>query len=471
MSTLAVWLYGIKVAVVERERERLRLLYTSEALKRYPLGAPLLSLSLPLTSRRFPHWTVRAFLDGLLPEGEPRRAVAADFDLRAGDTYGLIRALGRDCAGALVIQPDDEPAPPKPTTRTAEPLTEAAISDLVANLRSAPLGVDDRVRMSLAGVHEKLLLTRMPNGSWGRPGQSTPSTHIFKPEIAEYPNTVENEAFCMRLAKRLGLSVADVQTTVMKGRRLIIIERYDRIVQRDGTVERVHQEDFCQATGTPPENKYEEDGGPSLRRIAEIVHGAAGPDSLETLLRAVAVNVLIGNGDAHGKNFSLLHAAAGSFTLAPLYDLLSTLAYEDDRLAMRIDDVRRTNRVTADRLVNEAARWGLPKRRASEIIGDIVERAPAAARAARDETVGIPAVFPGVVDSQLAKLRSSLPGSGSRSPAGQTTGEKASLPTGPPGIRRHRPGTPRVAGREPVVTSRRRRSGRRRSSRGRRRRG
>jgi len=111
----------------------------------------------------------------------------------------------------------------------------------------------------------------MPNGSWGRPGQSTPSTHIFKPEIAEYPNTVENEAFCMRLAKRLGLSVADVQTTVMKGRRLIIIERYDRIVQRDGTVERVHQEDFCQATGTPPENKYEEDGGPSLRRIAEIV--------------------------------------------------------------------------------------------------------------------------------------------------------------------------------------------------------
>src|SRR6266540_1743164 len=143
-SALAVWLHGVMVAIVEREREKLRLHYTSAALEAYPLGVPLLSLSLPLTSRRYPHGVVRAFLDGLLPEGEPRRALAADLDLRAGDTYGLIRALGRDCAGALVIQPDDEPAPPQPTTRTAEPLTDAAIGDLVANLRSAPLGVHPR---------------------------------------------------------------------------------------------------------------------------------------------------------------------------------------------------------------------------------------------------------------------------------------------------------------------------------------
>lgn len=407
-NALAVWLYGIRVAVVEQERERLRLFYTTEALERYALGVPLLSLSLPLTSRRYPHGVVRAFLDGLLPEGEPRRAVAADFDLRAGDTYGLIRALGRDCAGALVIQPDDEPAPPQPTTRTAEPLTEAAISDLVANLRSAPLGVDARVRMSLAGVHEKLLLTRMLDGSWGRPVEGTPSTHILKPEIAEYPNTVENEAFCMRLAKHLGLPVSAVETTMMTGRRLIIVERYDRIVHADGTVERIHQEDFCQATAIPPEKKYEEDGGPTLRRIAGILQGVAGRDSLETLLRAVTINLLIGNGDAHGKNFSLLHDASGSLRLAPLYDLLSTLAYGDDRLAMHIDNVRRTNRVTADRIVNEATRWGLSRRRASEIIAEILGRAPAAAQAARDETEGVPAGVLQVVDSQLAQLRSAF---------------------------------------------------------------
>lgn len=407
-NALAVWLYGIRVAVVEQERERLRLFYTTEALETYALGVPLLSLSLPLTSRRSPHAVVHAFLDGLLPEGEPRRAVAADFDLRAGDTYGLIRALGRDCAGALVIQPDDEPAPPQPTTQTAEPLTEAAISDLVANLRSAPLGVDARVRMSLAGVHEKLLLTRMLDGSWGRPVEGTPSTHILKPEIAEYPNTVENEAFCMRLAKHLGLPVSAVETTMMNGRRLIIVERYDRIVHADGTVERIHQEDFCQATAIPPEKKYEEDGGPTLRRIAGILQEVAGTDSLETLLRAVTINLLIGNGDAHGKNFSLLHDASGSLRLAPLYDLLSTLAYGDDRLAMSIDTVRRTNRVTADRIVNEAARWGLSRRRASEIIAEILGRAPAAAQAARDETEGVPAGVLHVVDSQLAQLRSAF---------------------------------------------------------------
>jgi serine/threonine-protein kinase HipA len=409
-NALVIWLYGIRVALVEQERDRLRLRYTNEALERYALGVPLLSLSLPLTPGRYPHGVVRAFLDGLLPEGEPRRAVAADFDLRAGDTYGLIRALGRDCAGALVIQPDDEPPPPQPTTKTAEPLTAAAIGDLVANLRSAPLGVDARVRISLAGVHEKLLLTRMPDGSWGRPVEGTPSTHILKPQIAEYPNTVENEAFCMRLARHLGLFVSAVETMTVNGRRVIIVERYDRNVRPDGTVERIHQEDFCQATAIPPERKYEEDGGPTLRRIAGILQGVAGPDSLERLLRAVTVNVLIGNGDAHGKNFSLLHDASGSLRLAPLYDLVSTLVYGDDRLAMYVDNVQRTNRVTADRIVNEAARWGLSRGRASEIIAEILDRAPAAAQAARDETEGVPASVLEVVDSQLAQLRSGVNG-------------------------------------------------------------
>ena len=415
-NALAVWLYGIRVAVVEQERERLRLYYTSEALERYALGVPLLSLSLPLTSRRYPYGVVRAFLDGLLPEGEPRRAVAADFDLRASDTYGLIRALGRDCAGALVIQPDDEPAPPQPTTKTAEPLTETAISELVANLRSAPLGVDGRVRMSLAGVHEKLLLTHLLDGSWGRPVEGTPSTHVLKPEIAEFPNTVENEAFCMRLAKHLGLPVSAVETTTINGRRVIIVQRYDRIVHADGRVERIHQEDFCQATAIPPENKYEEDGGPPLRGIAGILQGVAGTDSLETLLQAVTINVLIGNGDAHGKNFSLLHNASGSLRLAPLYDLLSTLVYGDERLAMYVDNVRRTNRVTADRIVNEAARWGLPRRRASDIIAELLDRAPAAAQAARDETDGVPAGILRVVDSQLAQLWSGFTDLGTKSP-------------------------------------------------------
>ena len=402
---LAIWLYGIRVASIAQERGRLRLIYTEEALERYPLGVPLLSLSLPLTPQRFTHGLVRPFLDGLLPEGEARQAAANDFNVLREDTYGLIRALGRDCAGALVIQPAEAPAPPVPTALTAAPVSDSEIGRLVANLRYAPLGVGGRVRISLAGVQEKLLLTRMPDRSWGRPVDGTPSTHILKPEIARFSNTVENEAFCMRLARNLGLPVASIETMTLDGRKLIVVERYDRTLHANGSVERIHQEDFCQATGVLPDKKYEEDGGPSLRRIAEILQAAAGPDSLELLLRAVTVNVLIGNGDAHGKNFSLLHDHSGALRLAPLYDLISTLVYGDDRLAMYIDSVQRIDRVTADRIINEAGRWGMSGRRAAEMVADLLDRAPAAAQEALDESEVLPPGLTEIIGSQITRLR------------------------------------------------------------------
>lgn len=404
---LAVWLYGERVAVIDRERDRLRLTYTEEALRRYPLGTPLLSLSLPVSSRRYTQGIVRPFLDGLLPEGESRKSIARDVHIPERDTYGLIRALGRDCAGAVVIQPTEDPAPPAPTTTTAEPLSPDEIEVLVRDLKSAPLGVGGRVRISLAGVQEKLVLTRMPDGSWGRPIDGTPSTHILKPEIAAFPDTVENEAFCMRVAKHLGLDVAFVETTEINGRKLIVVERYDRVVATDGTVRRIHQEDFCQATGVAPETKYEEDGGPSLLRIAGILRDVAAPDSLERLLQAVTVNALIGNGDAHAKNFSLLHTEDGALTLTPFYDLMCTLYYGDDRLAMYIDNIHRTNRLTIERIVNEAVRWGTSRDRATEVVVDLLEGAPAAIAASRNETQGVPEEIVSTIEGQLAQLRAS----------------------------------------------------------------
>ncbi len=403
---LAVWLYGVRVAVIDQQRDRLRLAYTKDALDQHSLGMPLLSLSLALRRERYMHGVVRPFLDGLLPEGEARQAVARKFGVVGDDTFGLIRALGRDCAGALVIQPVDDASPPTSTTLTAERLNDDEIADLVANLQSAPLGAGGRVRISLAGVQEKLLLTRMPDGAWGLPVDGTPSTHILKPEIARFPNTVENEAFCMRVAKHLGLAVANVETATFGGRKLIVVERYDRVVHSDGSVERIHQEDLCQAIGVSHDKKYEEDGGPSLARIADLLQATAGPDSVEALLRAVTLNVLIGNGDAHAKNFSLLHEPSGALRLTPLYDLLSTLFYGDEHLAMYVDNVHKTNRVTADRIVNEATRWGLSKRRASEVIADILERVVDAVAAAAAETTDLPAEIPALVNSQLVQVRS-----------------------------------------------------------------
>jgi len=307
----------------------------------------------------------------------------------------------------LVIQPLEDPRPPVPTTTSAERLSPEELEALVRDLRSAPLGAGGRVRVSLAGVQEKLLLTRMPDGSWGRPVDGTPSTHILKPEIAAYPHTVENEALCMRTAKHLGLEVAAVETTEIAGRKLIVVERYDRAVDGSGAVERIHQEDFCQATGTPPDTKYEEDGGPSLRRVAGIVQSVATPGSLERLAQAIALNVVLGNGDAHAKNLSLLHLASGGLTLTPLYDLMCTLHYGDDRLAMYVDSVQRTDRVAAPRIVNEIVRWGMSPGRAAEIVSDILDRAPAAIAAAREETGGVPDDLVATIEQRLAQLRAS----------------------------------------------------------------
>lgn len=125
---LAVWLYGTWVATIDSERRRQRLTYTDEALSLYSPGTPLLSLSLPVRAERFPQGIVRPFLDGLLPEGESRRVIASDVGVGADDTYGLVRELGRDCAGAIVIQPMEESAPPPSTTLTAERLCMSTVS-------------------------------------------------------------------------------------------------------------------------------------------------------------------------------------------------------------------------------------------------------------------------------------------------------------------------------------------------------
>lgn len=407
---LTVWLYGHPVAVVEKERKgRLRLFYTEEALATYDGGTPLLSLAFPLTRDRYPNGVTRAFLDGLLPEGEPRRAIAEDLGLPANDVFGLVSALGQDCAGALVILPEGDPPPPMPTTRTAEPLSTDDLGELVANLRTAPLGIDRNVRLSLAGVQEKLLLTRLPDGTWGRPVGGTPSTHILKPEIERFQNTVENEAFCMRVASHLGLAVARVETILVDERPVLVVERFDRAVDPDGTIHRVHQEDFCQALAVAPDRKYEQDGGPTLARIARVLQDVADAPAPATLLRALALNVALGNCDAHGKNFSLLHAEPGVLRLAPLYDLLSTRLYPlDEKLAMYVDTVQRADRVTADRIVNEAVRWGLSKRSAEEALFDVLDRLPAAASAAAEEVGGLPRELPELVGKRVDRLRGSF---------------------------------------------------------------
>jgi len=405
-NELALWLYGDLVATVSRETGgKVRLRYSDAALSTFELGTPLLSIGLPLADVSYPNARTRAFLDGLLPEGEQRRIIAEQLDLSSNDTFGLIRELGRDCAGAIVIQPLDEPAPAPATTRTARPLAGAEIADQVVNLKSAPLGISDHVRISLAGVQEKLLLTRLIDGSWGSPTGGTPSTHLLKPEIRAFPDTVANEAFCMRLARHLGVRTATINTTEFGGRPLIVVERFDRLVAADGSVQRIHQEDFCQVFSRSPKEKYQHDGGPSLRQIAGILRQYADPQSLIHLLEMVFVNVLVGNGDAHGKNFSVLHHRDGRIELAPLYDSLSTLYDVDSELSMYVDNVRKTRTVTFDRLMNEAIGWGIRPADVAATLGALLERVPQALEDAAAATADLPAAIPEIVASQFTNLQ------------------------------------------------------------------
>jgi len=374
-EALSVWLYESRVADIERARNgRLSLRFTEEALDRFGPDSPILSTSMPTRMEPYPNAPTRDFFEGLLPEATARTSVVRALnahrprgsELDGGDTFGLLRELGRDCAGALVIQPPSEDAPAAAPISEAMPISDDEVAKRLARLPQAPLGVDGRagVRVSLAGVQRKLLLARRADGRWVDPANGIPSTHILKPQIPDMnlPRSVENEAFCMRLAARVGLPAARVEVAEFGGLRVLVVERFDRRVV-DGRIQRIHQEDSCQALGIRPSLKYEEQGGPQLRRLAAVLAGFGREDDLGQLLQLAAFNVAIGNADAHGKNYSFLHHRSGYVALSPAYDVMSTTLYEavDRTMGMFIDDVRSIDDVELDRIVNEGASWGMTR--------------------------------------------------------------------------------------------------------------
>ena len=386
MSRLAVWIYGLRIGLLSRSRGALQFEYSQEALER-GVGRPLLSVSMPTRSRPYRGEAPRAFFGGLLPEGEARRLIAYDFGIDEHDVLGLLAAIGRDCAGALVIIPEGEPLT---GDGLPEPITDTQVADRLRNLRFAPLGVDQRVRVSLAGMQEKLLLSAISGGSWGLPVEGAPSTHIVKPAHPLLADSIANEAFCMNVARHLGIRAARVDIRRFDGIPALVIERYDRS-PTDGRqpVLRVHQEDLGQAHALDPQRKYEERGGPSLRRCAQTIQlWARGSGELERLLDIVILNVLVGNADAHAKNLSLLHAVGGQVRLAPAYDVMATLHYPGVSTipGMFVNGVQDISGIRRVDLIGEAASWGLSRDLAAARVGRVLADAGEAIRAAADET-------------------------------------------------------------------------------------
>lgn len=353
-TSLGVWWWdGTHVADIEGDGADIRLSYTPEALDTWPANTPLLSCSLPVRSGS---QQAGPFFRGVLPEGQHLAAVAAAAGLAVTETTGLLARYGRDVAGALVI------APEFPGTRPGRLIaySDATLADEVSGLSETPLAVHDDSELSIAGLQDKLLLVATDDG-WSRPAEGAPSTHILKLDDRRHSGLVAAEAACLRLAGSLGLTDGDVEEASVGGIDCIIVSRFDRRVAGDGTVERIHQEDLCQATGREPTAKYERAGGPTLREAAELLDAYA-RDALSELDRLVAhvtFAVLVGNADVHGKNAALLHHD-DHVELAPLYDQVPTVMWPNLRrhpamsIGSRVADI---DDVRIEDIVAEARHW------------------------------------------------------------------------------------------------------------------
>lgn len=341
---LVALLDGKEVGRVHRDaRGRLAFVYSDEwrkAADAYPL-----SLSMPLGAREHGRSVIEAFLWGLLPDNE--RVLdrwAAKFQVSARNVFALISQVGEDCAGAVqFVTPDRLSAMRSGKEDKVEWLDESDVAKRLQALRADHAAwrlPRDTGQFSLAGAQPKTALL-LQNERWGIPSGRLPTTHILKPPTGHFDGHAENEHICLMLARSFGMPTAQTKVMRFKDEIAIVIERYDR--QRKGNdIVRIHQEDICQTRGIMPTKKYQTEGGPSAFDIIELLrtYSTDRQDDLDTFVAALGFNWLIAGTDAHAKNFSLL-LGGRRVRLAPLYDVASTLPYDEFdlrkvKLAMKI---------------------------------------------------------------------------------------------------------------------------------------
>ena len=283
------------------------------------------SLTMPLRSGPIAADRLLPWLANLLPETHLAE-IGQRLKVSPQDIVGLLGHIGRDTAGALSI------GAPRKAGIHLQPVPDAeALERILDELPTKPFLVGERgVSMSLAGVQEKLPVFVDEDGAISIPVDGTPSTHILKPDTKRVAGSVENEAFCLALARACELDVAEATIGTARKRRFLLVKRYDRFTDAQGEIRRLHQEDLCQLTGHFPSQKYERSStgrGVTLKRMSNAVSDLVSPSARLTLLDAVIFNVLICNSDSHAKNYSVLIGAGGSVKMAPLYDLMCAAVY------------------------------------------------------------------------------------------------------------------------------------------------
>ncbi len=394
------------------------------------------SLSLGLREDPYRGAPVIAVFDNLLPDSDAlRRRVAEKTGAAGTDAYNLLAAIGNDCVGALqfIAGGDDDDAGAESDAITAtsdltgEPVDDDAIEKLLKGLAQAPLGLsrDDPFRISVAGAQEKTALLRHGN-QWIKPHGTTPTTHIFKPQIGELPNgidlsnSVENEFYCLKLAAAFGLPVNKAEIMNFGSTSALVIERFDRRRTRDGRLIRLPQEDCCQALSIPPTRKYQSEGGPSLTDILTLLRGSDEPPTDQaTVLKAQILFWLIGATDGHAKNFSIFIGPGGRLRLTPLYDVLTAepnlAAQQIERKKMKLalslgtNNHYRIDEITSRHILQTGEAAALPKSLVHNVMTEMADKATAALdEAERSLSGAFPQTIPDTVREAVVSRRDQL---------------------------------------------------------------
>lgn len=317
---------------------------------------------------------VPPFFAGLLPEGVRLRAIAVGTRTSEDDHLTLLLAVGSDAIGDVRVVPANGSLEPPPVLFTGEHAAEDDLVQVFARATSTDPALLDRV--ALPGVQVKVSAQLI----------STPVATPRGPAILKlnppeaYPRLAQNEHFFLGMAADCGLPTPENLLVLdHRGNAGLLVSRFDRVAGTSGELKALAQEDACQVLGVYPAAKYRLKTEQVAGALADVVERGDGSRqlALRQIFELVALSYLIGNGDLHGKNFSVRQNPAGFWEVTPVYDLLTTQPYLSWRDPMALNLFGRANRLDRAHLLESAQRLGLPPRALASALDRICAAVPA----------------------------------------------------------------------------------------------
>lgn len=382
-----------------------------------------ISLSMPVRKEKYSNQIVNNYFSNLIPERkEIIELFLKKYKIRKNNTFELLAEIGRDCIGAIQIS-DNPDFLTAPQEIKGEPINETRMASILRNSQVANTHIffneDDVFRISLTGAQNKTAFL-YHQGAWNIPIGSTPTTHIFKLPIGKVQNqidlfqSVENEWYCCKLFNNMGLSTAKSNILTFEDQKVLAVERFDRIIEKkENKIIRLPQEDFCQVLNVPPQLKYQNDNGPSAKDIMDILKNSNGLEDPITFYKALILNWLIAATDAHAKNYSIFINRNNSYSLTPLYDIMSFAPYIGNKknqvhkskvkLAMSVRGSSRNkyhiDKVTLANWYNTGSYLDLSQKVYKRVIEEIIDQLPLALEKTNSQ---IPTDFPSLIADSIS---------------------------------------------------------------------